>query len=248
MRLKLDFATLDSKNFGVVLPIEEQVLTLASPLDVWLPAPTAQNMVIESGRVSSWIGRRNGRTLINTNAARRPRPEGGLLRFSSDTRLPEAQLDLSGAAIGQQNAFTFAMHARIHPDQINVDNQYILGHSAAGAMARFAYRYTNGTRYIRYQTNDNALNLDTPLPADWNGIVGIVCVIDGLNISVYLSTGANNSRLLTVPFTMQGLMVAAAQTAMPTGAGSLRGYLGPVGMWTRAVSAAERDMLLRWVA
>ena len=247
MRLKLDFPTLDSKNFGVIAPIGDQVLALASPVDVWLPEVSVQNMVIESGRVSSWIGRRNGRTLVHTVASRRPRPEAGLLRFSSDLQLAEAQLDLTGTPIGQQNAFTFAVHARIHPEQIGADNQYIMGGSAAGNMGRFAYRFTNNTRYIRYQTNDNALNLDVPLPFDWNGIVGIVCVINGLNISMHLSTGATNSRALTVPFSLSQFMAAAAQTAMPTGAGSLRGHLGNLGLWTRAVTEVERDMLLRWV-
>ena len=246
MKLQMDFTSDAGKNFGVILPLTDRVLALSNPVDVWLPQATAQNMVIESGRVSSWIGRRNGRTLVHAVAARRPRPEAGLLRFSSDGLTNEAQLDLSGAAIGPQNAFTLAIHGRIHPDQLGVDNQYFAGSSTSGAMARIAYRFTNNTRYIRFQTNDNSLNHDVALPLNWNGIVGIVMVIDGLNIRMDLTTGATGSRALTVPFNLQSFMVAAAATLGSTG--SLRGYVGNLGMWARAMTATEREMLLRWVA
>ena len=246
-RLQLDFVTIPEKNFGAILPVEEQILALPDALDVWLPAPTTQNMVIESGRIASWIGRKNGRTLTHATPARRPRPEAGLLRMSSDIQAPEAQLDLSGAAIGQQNAFTMAVHARIHPEQINVDNQYLIGGSSpAGSMARLAYRFTSGNRYLRYQTNDNALNHDVALPSDWNGIVGVVVVIDGLNIRMDLSVGTTGSRALTVPFSLQQFMVGNAATL--AGAGSLRGYIGNLGLWTRAMTDAQRALLMRWVS
>lgn len=245
MRLKFGFVAPASKAFGVVLPLVDQVLALPNPIDVWLPEDNTQNYGLVDGRVAEWRGRINNRILGQTVAARRPIPEGGQLRFSSPVQAAAAQLDLTGAAIGERSAITIAVKARIHAEQLSVDNQYFWGSSVAGAMSRIAYRFTNGTRYMRYQTNDNSFSMDVPLPAEWSGAIGVVVVISGLTLTMYLSNGSSNTRALTVPFNMQGLSVGNAVAAQ---AGNLRGYLGPFGIWTRAVTESERNMLLQWVA
>ena len=245
MKLQVDFAAQAGKHFGVIQPLADRVLALASPIDVWLPELSEQNYTLVSGRVSEWKGRRNGRILGQTNPARRPIPEANLLRFSSDLQAPAAQLDLTGAAIGPKTALTIAFHGRIHPEQIGVDNQYFLGTSVTGAMERIAYRFTSGNRYIRFQTGDNAVNLDLPLSPDWSGMIGGVLRLSGTTLQMHLSNGTSGT--LTMPYAFN-LSTLSVGNAIAAAAGSLRGSMKCLGIWDRAVTDDERAMLLRWVA
>lgn len=245
MRLDLDFASEPGRNFGFVTPLIERVRAIPDVMDIWLPENTPENMLVTDGRVEEWRGAINRHILGHPVFIRRPKPEGGLIRCSSDAQSPMGQLDLMAEPIGSPGALTIAIHGEIHPEQLGVDNQYFWGTSVIGAFARVAYRYTNGTRYIRYQTNDNRLNLDIPLPSDWSGRVGVVVVIDGSTVSMHLSTGASGAMELTERFTMLTFSVGHA---VQNGLGNLRGYLGNLGIWNRVASGAELRTLTRWVA
>lgn len=245
MKLQMDFAAQTGKHFGVIQPLRDRILALASPIDVWLPELTTDNFTLVDGRISEWKGQRNGRVLGQANAARRPLPEANLLRFSSEAQAPMAQLDLTGAAIGAKTALTIAFHGRIHPEQLAVDNQYFLGTSVLGAMERVAYRFTSGNRYIRFQTGDNTTNLDLPLPLDWSGIIGGVLRLSGTTLQMHLTNGNNGQ--LTMPYAFN-LSTFSVANAIAAAAGSLRGYIKCLGIWDRAVTDAERALLLRWVA
>ncbi|KJZ33016.1 hypothetical protein TW83_00305 [Paracoccus sp. S4493] len=244
MKLQFDFAAQAGKHFGRILSLDDQVVAMTDPIDVWIPRA---GLTLVDGRISEWIGRRNGRILGQSNAARRPIPENGLLRFSSAALAGTTQLDLTGAAIGQRSALTIAAHARIHPESLGVDNQYLWGSSATGGILRLAYRYTNGSRYLRLQVRDATTNLDVPLPADWSGVVGAVAVLTpgtpGPTLSLHLTTGESRSVALQAPIEVPTFSAGGGNAGA---AGSLAGYGGNFGIWSRAVSDAERARLLRW--
>lgn len=244
MKLQFDFAAQAGKHFGIIRPLDDLVLDLPNAVDVWSPANTAANLTLVDGRVSEWRGRKNNWILGQAIAARRPVPEAGLLRFTAPTMLPMAQLELAGAAIGQRAALTIAVHARIHPDMLNTDNQYLWGSNTP--VFRLAYRYTSGTRYLRVQAGGTAAanNLDVPLPAGWSGIIGALVTVENGRVVLTLNNGNTGSIPLPAAAELGAFVVAHAATG---NAGSLHGLLGNLGIWTQAFPDADRAHLLRWV-
>lgn len=245
MKLQFDFAAQAGKHFGRILSLDDQILAMSDMIDVWTPAA---GLTLTADRVSEWVGRRNGQILGQSNAARRPIPENGLLRFSSAALTGTTQLDLTGAAIGQRSALTIAAHARIHPESLGVDNQYLWGSSATGGILRLAYRFTSGTRYLRLQVMDASTNLDVPLAADWSGIIGAVAVLTpgtpGPTLSLHLTNGQSRSIALQAPIEVATFSAGGGNASA---AGSLAGFLGNLAIRAGAVSDAERARLLRWV-
>ena len=165
--------------------------------------------------------------------------------MSSDVQATASQLDLTGTAIGTRTAFTIAMHGRIHPEQLGVDNQYFWGTSSTNALFRFAYRITNGTRYLRLSIFNTTTNIDVPLPPEWSGTMGAVAVLSGGTLTVYLTNGSHNSMTLSAPIDLQTFSVG---NAIAGAAGGLRGYVGKLGIWPWTATADERATMLRWAA
>lgn len=241
--LQYDFTP--SRSLGVIQPVLDGVLAMANSVDVW--TPDAADMNFAAGKISAWRGRKAARVLGQANAARQPVLESGLVRMSSSAQAAVAQLDLEGTQLGALGAFTIAVHARIHPEQLGVDNHYFWGTGVAGSMFRLAYRFTSGNRYIRLTTRDTATNIDVALPADWNGVVGVVVTYSAGVLTMYLTTGLSGSRSITTPSTID-IQTLSVGNAVINGVGSLRGFIGPFGVWTRAATQQERELLLSWVA
>lgn len=243
MKLQFDFAAQAGKHFGIIRPLDDLVLDLPNAVDVWSPVNTASSLALVDGRVSEWRGRKNNRILGQAIAARRPVPEAGLLRLSSPTMLPMAQLELAGAAIGQRAALSIAVHARIHPEMINTDNQYLWGSNAP--VFRLAYRYTSGNRYLRVQAGGTGAsnNLDVALPADWSGVIGALVTVENGRVTLTLSNGNTGSIPLPSPAELGAFVVGHAASG---NAGSLQGFVGNFGIWTQAFPDADRARLIRW--
>lgn len=238
MRLMFDFIAQEGRHLGPVTPIDDLVAAIPDAIDVW--TPTAAFLTQAAGRVTTWVGRRNSRTLAQATTLRQPTLEGRRLRMMSETFLPTASLDLTGTAIGVRTALTIAISATIHPSALDTDLHYIFG--AAAPVNRLSYRYTNGTRYLRYQVGNQ--NLDVPLPTGFAGAVGCVLVLLGTTLTLYLSTGGTAAITLTGPFELASFTVGQAQANQ---SGDLPGWVGHLGLWTRAITADERALLLRWV-
>lgn len=238
MRLMFDFTAQEGRHLGPVTPIDDLVAAIPDAIDVWTPAATFLTQA--AGRVTTWSGRRNGRTLVQATTPRQPTLEGRRLRMMSETFLSTASLDLAGTAIGVRTSLTIAISATVHPSALDTDLHYISG--AAAPVNRLSYRYTNGIRYLRYQVGSQ--NLDVPLPSGFTGAIGCVLVLSGATLTLYLSTGGTAAITLTGPFELATFTVGQAQANQ---VGDLPGWIGNVGIWTRAVSVAERELLLRWV-
>lgn len=157
----------------------------------------------------------------------------------SEMFLPTASLDLTGTTIGVRTALTIAISATVHPSALDSDLLYIFG--AAAPVNRLSYRYTNGIRYLRYQVGSQ--NLDVPLPLGFAGAVGCVLVLLGATLTLYLSKGGTAAITLTAPLKLATFTVGQAQANQ---SGDLPGWVEHLGLWTRAVTADERELLLRW--
>lgn len=238
MKLQFDFVAPADKTFGVIAPIDELIDAIPSAIDVWNAAP--DRVTLAAGKVSAWTGRKNSRVLSQATVARQPVLEGNRIRFSSDAGAAAASLSLDGAAIGVRTALTIAVHVSILPAALDTDLHYIYGHNTP--ISRLAYRFTNGTRYLRMQVGSQ--NLDAALPADWSGTVGAVLVLSGSSLSLHLSTGVSSTITLTSGFELASFTVGNAQLNV---AGDLPGSIGNLGIWGKTATEAERNLMLRWV-
>lgn len=239
MRLKFDFTAPAARTFGVVVPIDTLVDAIPDALDVW--APTEASLTQVGGKITTWTGRKNGRTLAQGNTARQPVLDNGRVRMGNGAGTPAGCLELTGTQIGATSALTIAVNAIIDTAALLVDNHYLYG--SASPICRLAYRYTGGAKYWRYQNLTQ--NIDAAMPADFSGRVGSVLVINGTSATLHLTTGASTTVTLAGAFTLASLALGAAQAGQP---GDLPGSVGVFGVWNRAVTAGELATLLAWVA